>query len=171
MRLTCLLVVLLLQCRSILCLHLVNVLSLWCFYRESFPKKCDLGLAKNYRGITLTFIAAKIYHALLRNRIEPKIYNILGKNQNGFRRNISTTSQILTIIRILEGVRAKNLQATLLFVDFTKAFDSFTRKRWNKSYEHTAKIKNIYSVCLCVYIYIYIYLYIYIYIYISIYIT
>ena len=29
--------------------------------------------------------------------------------------------------RILEGVRAKNLQATLIFVDFTKAFDSIHR--------------------------------------------
>ena len=92
-----------------------------------FPQKGDLGLAKNYRGITLTSIAAKIYNALLRNRIEPKINNILRKNQNGFRRNRSMTSQILTIRRILEGVRAKNLQATLIFVDFTKAFDSIHR--------------------------------------------
>ena len=92
-----------------------------------FFKKGDLGLAKNYRGITLTSIAAKIYNALLRNRIEPKIDNILRKKQNGFRRNRSTTSQILTIRRILEGVRAKNLQATLIFVDFTKAFDSIHR--------------------------------------------
>ena len=92
-----------------------------------FPKKGDLGLAKNYRGITLTSIATKIYNALLRNRIKPKIDNILRKNQNGFRRNRSMTSQILTIRRILEGVRAKNLQATLLFVDFTKAFDSIRR--------------------------------------------
>ena len=72
-----------------------------------FPKKGDLRLAKNYRGITLTSIAAKIYNALLRNRIEPKIDNILRKNQNGFRRNRSTTLQILTIRIILEGVRAK----------------------------------------------------------------
>ena len=92
-----------------------------------FPKKGDIGLAKNYRGITLTSIAAKIYNALLRNRLERKIDNILRKNQNGFRRNRSTTSQILTIRRILEGVRAKNLQATLLFVYFTKAFDSIHR--------------------------------------------
>ena len=91
------------------------------------PKKGDLGLAKNYRGITLSSTAAKIYNAQLRNRIEPKIDNILWKNQNGFRRNRSTTSQILTILRIIEGVRAKNLQATLLFVDFTKAFDSIHR--------------------------------------------
>ena len=92
-----------------------------------FPKKGDLRLAKNYRGITLTSIAAKIYYALQCNRMEPKLDNILRKNQNGFRRNRSTNSQILTIHRILEGVRAKNLQATLLFVDFTKAFDSIHR--------------------------------------------
>ena len=92
-----------------------------------FPKKGDLGLAKNYRGITLTSIASKIYNALLRNRIVPQIDKILRKNQNGFRRNRSTTSQILTIHRIQEDVRAKNLQATLLFVDFTKAFDSIHR--------------------------------------------
>ena len=92
-----------------------------------FPKKGDLGLAKNYWGITLISIAAKIYNALLRNCIEPKIDNILWKNQNGFRRNRSTTSQILTIRRILEGVRAKNLQVTLLYVDFIKAFDSIHR--------------------------------------------
>ena len=89
-----------------------------------FPKKGDPGLAKNYRGITLTSIAAKIYNAPLRNRIDPKIDNMLRKNQNGFRRNRSTTSRILTIRRILEGVRAKNLQSTILILDFTKAFDS-----------------------------------------------
>ena len=84
-----------------------------------FPKKGDLWLAKNYRGITLTSIAAKIYNALLRNSKEPKIENILRRNQNGFRRNRCTTSQILIIRQILEGVHAKNLDATTLFVDFT----------------------------------------------------
>ena len=92
-----------------------------------FPKKGDLELAKNYKGITLNSIAAKIYNAQLRNQIEPKIVNILRKNQNGFWRNRSTTSQILTIRRILEGVRAKIQEATILFVNFTKAFDSIHR--------------------------------------------
>ena len=41
-----------------------------------FPKKGDLRLAKNYWGITLISIAAKIYNARLRNRIEPKTDNI-----------------------------------------------------------------------------------------------
>ena len=51
---------------------------------------------------------------------------ILGKDQNDFWRNRSTTSLILTICRIL-GVRAKKLGATQLFVDFSKAFDSIHR--------------------------------------------
>ena len=89
-----------------------------------FPKKSDLGLAKNYRGIILTAIAAKIYNALLRNCIKPKIDNILRKNQNGSRRNRSTTSQILTIVEFLKVFVQKNLEATILFVNFTKAFDS-----------------------------------------------
>ena len=85
-------------------------------------KRGDLGLAKNYRSITLTPIAAKIYNALLRNCIEPKIDNILRKNQNGFQRNRSTTSQILTIRQILEGVRSKYLrqQYYLLTLQITK---------------------------------------------------
>ena len=69
----------------------------------------------------------KIYNAQLRNRIDPKIEKILRKNKNGFPRNKSTTSQILSICRILEGVRALNLEATILFVDFSKAFDSIHR--------------------------------------------
>ena len=43
------------------------------------------------------------------------------------------TSQILTIRRILEGVRGKKIQATLLFVNFTKTFDSI----------HTGKMERI----------------------------
>ena len=49
------------------------------------------------------------------------------KNKNGFQKNISTMSQILTIRWILEGVCAKNLKATISFVDFAKAFDSIHR--------------------------------------------
>ena len=81
-----------------------------------FSKKGDLGIIKNYRGITLTSIVAKVYNALLLNRIELEIEKILRKNQNGFQRNQSTI-----------GVCAKNLVVTFLFIDFSKAFDSIHR--------------------------------------------
>ena len=96
-----------------------------------FPQKGDLGLAKNYHGITS--IAAKIYNARLHNCIEPKIHNILRKNQNGFWSDRFMTSQILTIHRILEGVWAKNLQVTILFVDFTWAFDSIHKGKMEQN--------------------------------------
>ena len=52
---------------------------------------------------------------------------ILRKNQNGFRLGRSTIGQILTVRRILEGVKSKSLSACLLFVDFSKAFDTIHR--------------------------------------------
>ena len=97
-------------------------------YILPFPNKGDLGIAHNYLGITVTSIAAKIYNALLRNCIEPKIHKILRKNRNSFQRNRSTTTQILTIRRILD-VHAENLEATLLFVHFFKAFVSIHREK------------------------------------------
>ena len=89
-----------------------------------FSKKGNLGIVKNYQGITLTSIATKIYNALQLNCIKSEIKKILLENWNGFHRNWFTISQILIICRILEDVRTKNLEATLLFVDFSKAFDS-----------------------------------------------
>ena len=92
-----------------------------------FSKKGDLRLAKNYQGITLTSIAAKIYNALLRNRIEPKIDNILRKNQDGFWRNRSTTSQILTICRIVEGIRAKTYRRHYYLLTLPRPSIPFTQ--------------------------------------------
>ena len=65
---------------------------------------------------------------MLLNRIRTEIDPILRKNQNGFRKNRSTTGQILTIRRILEGVNDTNLPLTLLFIDFSKAFDTINRE-------------------------------------------
>ena len=121
-----------------------NTIDRWtkeCIF--TFPKKGDLTIAKNYQGISLASIAAKIYNALLCSCIEPKIENILRKNQNGFWKNRSVTSEILTIHRILEGVCAKNLKATILFVDFFKAFDSIHRGKIEQirlTYETVAAI-------------------------------
>ena len=69
----------------------------------------------------------KIHYALLLNLIEPEIEKVLRKDQKGFRRNRSTTSQILIIHRIFEGVRTKNEEDILSFVDFSQAFGSILR--------------------------------------------
>ena len=93
------------------------------------PKKGDLSKPTNYRGISLTAIAAKIYNRMLLDRLRPHVDPLLRPNQNGFRKGRGTVSQILTIRRIIEGVKAKNLKAVLTFIDFKKAFDSVDRQK------------------------------------------
>ena len=92
-----------------------------------FLETSDLRISKNYRGITLTAIAAKVYNTLLLNRIQPEIKKILRKNENGFLRNHFIASQILTLYQIIERVQAMNLEATLLCLDFFRQFDSICR--------------------------------------------
>ena len=92
-----------------------------------FPKKGDLGFTRNYRGITLTVVAAKVYNRMLLNRIRPHLDPLLRMNQNGFREKRSTEAQILTLRRLIEGIKSKNLPAILTFIDFKKAFDSIHR--------------------------------------------
>ena len=84
---------------------------------------------QNYRGITLTPIAAEIYNLIQLNRIRPDIDPIQRKNQSGFRTKRSTTRQMLTIRRILEWVTSKSLPATILFIYFIEAFDSINREK------------------------------------------
>ena len=94
-------------------------------------KKGDLSITKKSRGITV--IIAKIYNVLLLNHIQPEIEEIFRKNHNGFQRNWYTTSQILTIYQIIEGVPAKNLEGILLFINFSKIFDSIYREKMEKT--------------------------------------
>ena len=91
------------------------------------PKKGDLTKTDNYRGISLTSIVSKTLNRMLLNRIKPSLEETLRNNQNGFRPGRSTTSHILALRRIIEGVKAKNLKATMVFIDFKKAFDSVHR--------------------------------------------
>ena len=93
------------------------------------PKSGDLGYTTNYRGIALSSIVAKVVNRMLLNRVQPKLDPHLRPNQNGF---WSTTAHILTLRRIIEGVRRNNLKAVILFVDFSKAFDSIHRGKMMK---------------------------------------
>ena len=92
------------------------------------PKKGDLSKPGNYRGISLAPVAAKVYNKLLLNRIYPFVDPLLRPNQNGFRKGRSTLPQILAIRRILEECKIGNKSAAIIFVDFSKAFDSINRE-------------------------------------------
>ena len=65
-----------------------------------FPKKGDLGLAKNWRGITLTPFAPKIYNSLPPTEYSSKYRMCSGENKTDFVKNRSTVGQIRTVWRI-----------------------------------------------------------------------
>ena len=88
------------------------------------PKKGDLSLPSNHRGITLSALAAKLYNTMLLSRISPHLDPILRCNQHGFCKDRSTTPQILALRRLIEELKISKRQAYIVFVDFSKAFDS-----------------------------------------------
>ena len=58
------------------------------------PKKGDLSLVTNYRGISLLSIAAKVYNKILLNTIRGEVDPILRNNQAGFCPGRSCAQQI-----------------------------------------------------------------------------
>ena len=92
-------------------------------------KSGDLSNTNNYHGINLMCNLAKMYNKMILNRIRTVVNPRLCINQNGFRPGRSTVAQILTLQRIIEGVKANNLAAVVTFIDFKKAFDSIHRAK------------------------------------------
>ena len=77
----------------------------------------------------LTSIMAKLYNRLLLDRLVVVLDKLLRINQNGFRSNRSTAQQVLTLRRLIESIEAtQDEKLVLIFIDFTKAFDSVD---WN----------------------------------------
>lgn len=96
------------------------------------PKKGNLSDCGNYRGISMCSVVTKLMNKMILNRIRTELDPLLRKSQNGFRPGRSTTAHILSLRRIIEGVKAKNLPAVIIFIDFKKAFDSITRSSMYK---------------------------------------
>ena len=61
---------------------------------------------------------------MILNRIRPHLDCHIRKNKNSLRIGRTTTSQILALIRLIEGVKENNLESILIFIDFKKAFDT-----------------------------------------------
>ena len=76
------------------------------------PKKGDLSLMTNYRGISLLLITAKVYNKILLNRIRDNVDPILRSNQD-FRPGRSCAQQIHILRRIMEGFQDYRLPLQL----------------------------------------------------------
>ncbi|OMJ18763.1 Transposon TX1 protein [Smittium culicis] len=89
------------------------------------PKKGDLKDPDNYRGIllipTLAKLVAKIVATKL-SKIDAK-YQILVKEQAGFRNLEECASQATTLYEIVRRRKIQNKETWLCYIDYSKAYD------------------------------------------------
>ena len=80
----------------------------------------------NYRPISLTSIASKLFEKIISSHIVKYLesHNTLYDLQHGFHQHRSCETQILTLIHELMTNFDKNIQSDLILMDFAKAFDT-----------------------------------------------
>ena len=90
------------------------------------PKKGDISNCNNWRGITLLSIPGKVFCTILLHRLHDSVEATLHDEQAGFRRLRSCVEQIFTLRKIIEQYAEFQQPLSINFVDFKKAFDSYT---------------------------------------------
>ncbi|XP_065185994.1 uncharacterized protein LOC135816821 [Sycon ciliatum] len=91
------------------------------------PKKDDLSLCDNWRGIALLDVVGKVVARVVQTRLQTVAEEVLPDSQCGFRRARSCTDMIFSVRQISEKVLEHHDRAFLLFIDLKKAYDSVPR--------------------------------------------
>ena len=100
------------------------------------PKKDDLSLCINWRGIMLLTISSKVLGRIILERMKDALDSRLRDEQAGFRKERSCCDQIATLRIIVEQTLEWNTSLYMVFIDFEKAFDSIDRNTLWKILRH-----------------------------------
>ena len=92
------------------------------------PKGGNFTICTNYRGISLTQVAAKAYKRMILIKIRPAIDSLLRPTQNAFRPARSTSSHLLGLRIIAEEVLHHKKVALFISIGSKKA-NAFAKKR------------------------------------------
>jgi hypothetical protein len=131
---------------------LYNTMFTNAYYPESWGlgiitpvfKKGDENDAKNYRGITLINILAKIYSQVLLNRLTKwtQENDILSSNQFGFQKGKSIIDCIFILHSIVNKVLNNKQKLYAVFIDFELCFDKIERNfLWQKLLSENVSLK------------------------------
>ena len=88
-------------------------------YKKNDPLNLD-----NYRPITLLNVDTKIIAYVLANRIKEILPKIINSDQQGYVKNRYIGYNIRQIQDIIDYAENFNIEGAILFLDFSKAFDS-----------------------------------------------
>jgi len=90
-------------------------------------KKGDRKICGNYHGISLLSIPEKVFARVLLNRLTSFAEGLLPEAQCGFRVGRGTTNMLFSLKQIQEKCIEQNMPLYMVFVDFTKAFETVNR--------------------------------------------
>ena len=92
------------------------------------PKKGDLSLPGNYRGIMILEIAYKIVAKIIQQRLLPICESLDHETQCGFRPGRGCNDAVFAVKIALKKRREHNHETWVLFLDLVKAFDRVPRE-------------------------------------------
>ena len=87
------------------------------------PKKGDLSLCDNWRGIALLEVVGKVVARVLQERLQKLAEDLLPESQCGFRKSRSCTDMIFTIRQLVEKSWEHTTKSFFTFIDLKKAYD------------------------------------------------
>ena len=93
----------------------------------AIPKKGDLSLPINYRGVQMLAALGALYDHIIANRLRQWLCNKISYVQSAFQKGKSTLHQIFTIRLLIEIVKCEDATLYIGFFDLEKAFDRVSR--------------------------------------------
>ena len=88
------------------------------------PKKGDLTICDNWRGISLLDVVGKLFAKVIQKRLQGVVEDVVSDSQCGFRKGRGCTDMIFCMRQLVEKTREHNSKVFMLFVDLKKAYDS-----------------------------------------------
>ena len=88
-------------------------------YKKGNAKECG-----NYRTIALISHASKVLLIIILNRMRIKVEQELSDCQAGYQSNRGTIDMLFSLQLLIEKVRNSEDEAFIIFIDYSKAFDS-----------------------------------------------
>ena len=93
-----------------------------------YKNKGGRRLCDNQRGIPLLTNAGNIFARVIVTRLTTRLESTFSESQCNFRSGRGTTDMLFAARQVLEKCREQNLDLYMVFVEFTKPFDSVSRE-------------------------------------------
>ena len=91
------------------------------------PKKGNLKLYDNWRGISLLDVVGKVFARILQEELQKVTEKVLPESQCGFQKGRGCIDMIFATRQLLEKCREHNDVLFVLFTDLKKAYDTVPR--------------------------------------------